>query len=897
MSIKHLPSGLFPHFNCGFERRPYLVRMGQTMQLGCRLDESSADSVDLEIQDARGCHRIAGNLCGTNDRGQRYYSFIVETEQSGDFITYRFVTSNGDQSKEYVCPLLRELILRPEKIWRESDRLHIAYEPDAQRFRVDILTSSYIMLVFSSNLTDKVCGFCPIDGSHDLNCAEWDQGKLILRVSKDVCFRLEPSIQLLVDSKNRVYQISFQADMPGNAFYGLGEKYDRVNQRGLKPHNYVVEKYTNQQETTYFPVPFLFSDAGVSFRQIGTYPSIFDLSGIHTDGYQRVAITSRCPMQGILFEATIHEGTTAQLLKAYSDETGKPALPPIWAFGPWMSSNGWNTQKEAEEQIRQMKQTAIPATVMVLEAWSDEETFYIWNDAEYEPSEDDRPLSYRQFTFPKEGKWPNPKAFTQGLEDSGVKLILWQIPVIKHEERPHGRQLDMDEAYAIEHGLCIKNKDGTPYRITEMWFANSLIPDFSNEETCKWWFNKRRYLVEELHVAGFKTDGGEFLFEPESRLADGREIAEAHNDFPNLYVGAYHSFLEQTVGKGNGVTFSRAGYTGAQKYPIHWGGDQASTFSELRGQLTAGLSLGLSGVPFWGFDIGGLAGELPSTELYLRSAAMAAFSPVMQFHSEPRNGQYNMTERKNWNNDRSPWNMTIANRDERILKIYRLFAHLRMNLLPYIWQEAIYCSETTRPMMAHLIYDFLGTDGRVILDIEDQYMFGRSLLVAPIVEERALSREIYLPIGKWYDFWSGDLFGGGQKVQYLCDLDRIPVFVRSGSILPVNLNQRLCMGSQTKEGQISNRVDQYERLSFLLYGQDGQMEFSDNFGNKLIFNWEGGQLRVSGKSVMPVIIFHMGAEGLLCPGARKVEGKILGRRTCGWELPEVRRSESAEGLG
>lgn len=200
-------------------------------------------------------------------------------------------------------------------------------------------------------------------------------------------------------------------------------------------------------------------------------------------------------------------------------------------------------------------------------------------------------------------------------------------------------------------------------------------------------------------------------------------------------------------------------------------------------------------------------------------------------------------------------------------------------------------------MMAHLIYDFLGTDGRVILDIEDQYMFGRSLLVAPIVEERALSREIYLPIGKWYDFWSGDLFGGGQKVQYLCDLDRIPVFVRSGSILPVNLNQRLCMGSQTKEGQISNRVDQYERLSFLLYGQDGQMEFSDNFGNKLIFNWEGGQLRVSGKSVMPVIIFHMGAEGLLCPGARKVEGKILGRRTCGWELPEVRRSESAEGLG
>ena len=161
------------------------------------------------------------------------------------------------------------------------------------------------------------------------------------------------------------------------------------------------------------------------------------------------------------------------------------------------------------------------------------------------------------------------------------------------------------------------------------------------------------------------------------------------------------------------------------------GRDQASNFSA--GQLTAGLSLGLSGVPFYGFDLGGFAGVPPSTELYLRSAAFAAFAPIMQFHSEPRTGQFGMEEREHWNNDRSPWNMAEINRDDRIIPIYRLFANVR--LLPYIYRSK-HCVEWTAAH-GHLIY-FLKM---LVSEMLKNISFGRDLLVAPSLRRRC---------GAWY---------------------------------------------------------------------------------------------------------------------------------------------------
>lgn len=843
MKIKHMPSGLFPHFDSGMERRPYFVRAGDRVVIGCRLDDGGADEIYMEVSGGSGVRLVKGTCHSSNDRGQRYFRFDYQVEQGSTAFSYRFVGSDGGSSQRYECPVLREITLFPQ-IEYSGNSKRLVYRSDTQEYRIEILSGPCIRIIFSTNLTVKT----------NINSDKWEENSEILGMGQhggtDV-LRVGPALTLMVDREGGVHHLRLRLELPGRAVYGMGEKFDAVDQRGRRPLNYVVEQFAHQEDKTYLPIPFFFTDAGVSFLQKTSYPTAFDFGGEAEDGWIGMELFACCPREGVLFEASVHTGPPDRLLKAYAGETGAAALPPKWAFGPWMSSNGWNTQREAMEQLRQMKDTAIPATVMVLEAWSDEETFYIWNDAKYTPRKGG-PFRYGDFEFGAEGKWPDPKGFCESLEREGVKLILWQIPVIKYEAGPHGAQLDLDWEYARENGLCLKSGDGTPYHITEMWFGNSLIPDFTNPKTREWWLDCRRYLVEELGVAGFKTDGGEFLFDPDATFSDGRTVAEAHNEFPNLYEGVYHELLKGC----GGITFSRAGYTGAQRYPIHWAGDQVSEFSELKAQLTAGLSAGLSGVPFWGFDLGGFAGDFPSTELYLRAAAFAAFAPVMQFHSEPRGGQYYMVARSHWNNDRSPWNMAAANQDDAIVPVYRLFANLRMNLLPYIWQEAQHSGKTMRPMMAHLIYDYYGDP--LVLDVEDEYMFGRDLLVAPVVTEGARGRGVYLPEGAWYDLWTGERFEGKQTVQCACPLERLPVFVREGKAIPVNLNSKFYMGTREKEGAVSNQLDGYENLCFLLFGEQGRCDFRDEMGSALTLEWGTQGETVRGSAACPVTLFRMG---------------------------------------
>ena len=255
----------------------------------------------------------------------------------------------------------------------------------------------------------------------------------------------------------------------------------------------------------------------------------------------------------------------------------------------------------------------------------------------------------------------------------------------------------------MRRGYCVRRPDGTPYRIPEYWFHHSLLPDFTNPEAVSWWFGKRKHLLD-MGVEGFKTDGGEFLYEKAARLHDGSTGLTARNLYSMQYAGAYHQFMKD--GGVDGVTFSRAGYAGAQALPIHWAGDQLSLWSEFRAQLAAGISAGLSGVLFWGFDIGGFAGELPAKDLYLRATAMGCFSPVMQWHAEPRSGQFFATHEGAFNNDRSPWNLARQSGDPSILDLARFYAALRDKLLPYLTQEARLCVESARPMMAHLCLDF-----------------------------------------------------------------------------------------------------------------------------------------------------------------------------------------------
>ena len=553
---------------------------------------------------------------------------------------------------------------------------------------------------------------------------------------------------------------------------GFGERFDALDQRGRAPGMAVYEQYKNQGNRTYFPVPFFLSSAGYGLLIEGTAPTAFDL-GRTVDGHWRCL--ADVPQSRGELAVVVFTGQPAAIVGALTARIGRPEPPPAWAFGPWMSSNEWNTQARVEQEVALTHEHGIPATVVVIEAWSDETTFYVWNGAGYDPVSGGNMLDLADFRFPADGPWPDPKGMTDALHAAGIRLVLWQIPVLKAIDGIHA-QHDADVRHATEHEFVFTEADGTPYRNPAFWFRDALVPDLADDEVANWWLGKRRYLVDEIGIDGFKTDGGEHLSGRGLVGRDGRRGDEAVNGFPNAYIGAYHRFV-QASRNGDGITFSRAGYTGAGAWPAHWAGDENSTWQAFRSSIVAGLSAGLSGVPFWGWDIGGFSDAMPSADLYLCATAMAAFCPIMQYHSE-----YNPDGPSR---DRTPWNVARTSGDDRVIPVSRYWHRLRMALLPYIIEEAAHAAATGEPMMRALLLDY--PDDPVAWRIADQYRFGRDLLIAPVVAPGALERRLYLPTGRWYGMFDGMKHEGGQWVTVRASLDRIPVFVREGSCLPFHL--------------------------------------------------------------------------------------------------------------
>ncbi|MEW6232064.1 MAG: TIM-barrel domain-containing protein [Chloroflexota bacterium] len=589
--------------------------------------------------------------------------------------------------------------------------------------------------------------------------------RLELQRSDGTRFLLETEpLAWLVGEGGRALRVQQAFASPRDeAFYGFGERFNALNQRGNELDVRVFDQYKHQARRTYLPVPFFLSSQGYGLYLATNRHVAYDVAASRPDRWSFDAEVG--PDESL--ESYIINGDPKRIIATFTDLTGKPVLPPAWAFGPWMSGNEWNSQAMVMEQARKTIEHRIPATVLVIEAWSDEATFYIWNDARYTPKPANEPFTYGDFTFPPAGRWPDPKGMIEELHRLGIRVLLWQIPVMKKLETPHP-QHDADEAYMIEKGYCVHEADGQPYRIRPSWFHGGLVLDFTNPETVQWWLSKRAYLLDEPGIDGFKTDGGEHLWGRDLRFADGRRGDELWNLYPNLYVGAYHRFARERR-KGDVVTFSRAGFTGAQAYPCHWAGDENSTWEAFRASILAGLNASISGIAFWGWDLAGFSGEIPSAELYLRAAAMATFCPIMQYHSEHN-------EHRQPCRDRTPWNIAGRTSEPKVIEIYRKFAQLRMRLLPYIEAEAAHCAATGEPLMRALFLDW-PRDPKA-RKITDQYCFGRALLIAPVIEPGITQRRLYLPDGEWEDFWDGTHLTGGQWITRPAPLDIIPVYRR-----------------------------------------------------------------------------------------------------------------------
>jgi alpha-glucosidase (family GH31 glycosyl hydrolase) len=606
----------------------------------------------------------------------------------------------------------------------------------------------------------------------EFGVARWQQEGGRLRLSDPsgtLASRLDPgSISWLVgDAGPERVRFALALDA-GEHAVGFGERFDALDQRGRALDSVVFEQYKHQGSRTYMPIPFAIvcGDSPWGFHVATSRRVWFDVGKRDEN---RLWIEAKVDPRRPELVLELYDGPPAAVLRAFLDATAAPALPPDWVFELWMSSNEWHTQAQVMAEVERGAREGIPAGVVVIEAWSDESMYTAFRDAQCEPRADGGAHRLADFSFPADGAWPDPKGMVDELHARGMKLVLWQIPALKAWPPPQG-QARYDREAAIAHGYVVREADGRPYRNRHWWFPGSLVPDLTNPDARAWWRSKRRYLVEELGVDGFKTDGGEHLWGDDLRYADGTTGAESNNRYPVLYAQTYHELFAE-LGRPP-VTFSRSGHTGAAAFPCHWAGDESSTWEAYRASITAGLTAGASGIFFWGWDIAGFSGEIPSAELYLRSAAAACFCPIMQYHSE-------FNRHRLPSIDRTPWNIAERTGDPRVLPVFKRFADLRRRLLPYIVEQARAAVDRRVPLMRALLFDV--HDDPRIWEFPRQYFFGDDLLVAPVTEPSANAWRVYLPAGAWVDAWSGERIEGPRVVDRAVPLDVIPVYVREAA--------------------------------------------------------------------------------------------------------------------
>ena len=572
--------------------------------------------------------------------------------------------------------------------------------------------------------------------------------------------------KVLKDSGGKVFRIRCSLPLaPDDHVVGFGERFHSVDQRGEFVDAVVYEEYKGHGHRTYLPAPFgivIGSDYGFYLNTAN--PSRYDIGVTQPD---RLLIEVDISPQQSNLEIKAYVGSPASILQQYMSEFELPKSPPSWIYKLWGSSNEWNTQTRVETEIQTSIAHGIQIGVIVIEAWSDESTFTVFRDAQFMATDGSKGLRAEEIIYPAEGAWPNPQKMINDLHDKNIKLLLWQIPLIKEESTP-GSQVNAMWNHAIKNNFVVKDGEGAPYRVRVPWFRDALMPDLTDANVRQWWASLHSYLVADMGVDGFKTDGGEHAWGSDLRYLDGRSGLEKNNLFPVAYAQTFHELFKSA--KKEGITFSRAGFAGSSSYPTFWAGDEDSTWDAYRASVRAGITASASGIFFWGWDIGGFSGELPTSELYLRGTAMATFCPIMQFHSE-------FNHHREPSNDRSPWNIAEQTGDTHVLPIFREFTNIRTSLIPYLENEGHEAIKSGRPLMTGLFFDY--ADDQEIWNAEYEYMLGRYLLVAPVMEPGATTWKVYLPEGSWIGFWDKDVRQGKQWIDIQAPLDRIPVFIKA----------------------------------------------------------------------------------------------------------------------
>ncbi len=542
--------------------------------------------------------------------------------------------------------------------------------------------------------------------------------------------------QIPVDGKSHNFELSIRSDDP-TRYYGTGERFNALNQRGYILPMITDDRYGNKGVGSHKPVPFVMSSRGFGFW-LDTYaPSQFDLSG--TERFETKISARDTKMRAVFFGGP----KMVDILDAFTSQTGKTTVPPPWAFGLWKSRDVHHNRDSVLVDIRKPRELDIPASVIVL-------------DSPWE-------TGYNNFIVNRE-QFPDPESMFNLMLQRGYYPALWLTPFInsKNVKDMEGiTEGSSNYEEAVEKGVLVTDSTGKVSQM-EWWKGVGGLVDFTDPDAIDWWFSEMDKALS-TGVRAFKADDGEGNFVPDAVFHDGTSAEKMKNRYAVLYDSVMQAYVDDRLDS-NGVLITRTGYTGTQQYPFAWAGDNQGDFSfdeGLPSVILAGQNAAMSGFSLWGSDIAGYAGTADK-EVFIRWTQFSAFTPFMQVH---------MTSNK------GPWDY-----DDETLEIFRKFTSLRTQLFPYLYEAVHESAEMGMPVIRPMALAFPG-DGEAATRIY-QYMFGPNILVAPVYQ-RVSERNVYLPEGKWVDYWTGKKHEGPADLEVSAPLDRMPLFVQAGAILPL----------------------------------------------------------------------------------------------------------------
>jgi len=521
-------------------------------------------------------------------------------------------------------------------------------------------------------------------------------------------------------------------------YYGGGERFNSINQKGSLLYTGSLDRPEDKGLCTYKPVPFIISSRGYGVWLDSTSPSTFDLNATERE---HIKIADRNDR----FRLVIIAGPTpAEILAEFTRLTGRPRVPPAWAFAPWKSRNVHFNREEVVADAELNREHDLPGSVIVI-------------DSPWETGYNDFILNEQQFTRPAE--------MFGRLNQLGFVTCLWLTPFINNTNVTDMKGIDAGPSRnyreAADRGFLVKRPDGSPM-IVPWWKGNGGLVDFTNPDAVNWWHSELAKMLP-WGVAAIKCDDGESNFVQDARFFDGTRAADMKGRYAQLYIKTAHDFLEKHR-PGDHTLISRCGFTGTGQYPFGWAGDNEASFSfenGLPGVILAAQNASLSGLPFWGCDIAGYIGDA-TPELFIRWTQFAAFTPLMMVHMQSNKG---------------PWDY-----GPKALDVYRTFARLHTRLFPYLDNAAHEAAELGKPIIRPMVLAF--PDDAVAAEQRYQYMLGPDLLVAPMFQS-GTHRSVYLPAGVWTDYWTGRPVTGPATLEVEAPLERMPLFVRAGAVIPM----------------------------------------------------------------------------------------------------------------